>query len=153
MTDNIKYFLLLSSKTAFFKLQDIFPECFLLREKHPQLEPLVCLREDHSCHVNQNCMGILCNRMHSLFDVTLPQVQTLILYFRKRNIPGMGAGIFWRDFREPRVITVNPTGWESMKRWGQAYKFFPGNEFFLGGLKEKTVDDEKNTVDKLFRVR
>jgi len=130
----LMYFLLLSSKTAFWKLEDLLPECFLYREKYERIEPLICLREDHSCHVGQNCMETVAKRLHALFEQVLPRyVDLVLLYFRKRNLPGMGAGVFWKDFRTPRVINMNLGGWNRVKLRGEVLRFTPGESFFLSG--------------------
>jgi len=132
MTQPIFYFLVLSTKTAMFKLNDLFPECQLYREKSPQVEPLVCLRDD-SCPVNHSCMLHLVNRLKVLFHEIVPQAELILLYFRKRNTEGLGAGVFWKDFREPRVFTVNPKAWERVKIRGATYQFLPSESFFLTG--------------------
>lgn len=127
------YFLLMSRKTALFKFNDIFPECALHTEQHPRIEPVVCLRETAACTVGHNCMENLVKRIRTLFEEVLDGVELLVLYFKKRNMPGMGAAIFWRDFREPRVITVNPGAWKKIKDRGWVYQFVPGSSFFLSG--------------------
>ena len=127
------YFLTLNRKTALFKLEDLFPECFLYREPSPRVEPLVCLAEDLACTAGHSCMGTLVQRLKVLFGELLPDTQLILLYFKKRNVPGMGAGVFWRDFREPRVFTVNLTAWERVKRRGAVFQFTPGESFFLTG--------------------
>lgn len=140
---SIMYFLNLSNRTAFFKLQDIFPECFLHREKAPQAEPMICLRD--SCPVNHNCMEILAKRLHALFDL-LPGVDLILLYSKKRNIEGLGTGVFWRDMQEPRVITMNPGAWKRIKLRGAVYQFQPGSSFFLSGKgPEPDVEEEAHT--------
>lgn len=132
MSQPIFYFLVLSSKTAMFKLDDLFPECRLYREKAPQAEPLICIRDD-SCPVNHGCMASLVRRIKMLFEEIVPQAELIILYFRKRNVPGLGAGVFWKDFREPRVITVNQQAWERVKFRGTTFQFLPSESFFLSG--------------------
>lgn len=129
----LMYFIQLSSKTSFWKLDDIFPECTICREPSPLVEPLVCIRED-ACHVGHNCMDTLARRLHALFEEVVPQyVNLILLYFKKRNVKGIGAGVFWRDFRTPRVITMNPGGWARVKIRGEIFKFTPGESFFLSG--------------------
>lgn len=127
------YFLLMSRKTALFKFNDLFPECALYIEKHPQIEPTMCLRETAACTVGHNCMETLAKRIKVLFEEVLDGVDLLILYFKKRNMPGMGAAVFWRDFREPRVITMNQGAWNKIKERGWVYQFTPGSSFFLSG--------------------
>ena len=141
-SQKIMYFLVMSSRTAFFKLEEIFPECYLNREKSPQIEPLICLREERACHVNYNCMEIIAKRIRLMFDEFLQNADLTVLYFRKRNIEGLGAGVFWRDFREPRVITMNPTAWSKIKQRGNLYQFYPEPSFFLSG---KSANPEEST--------
>ena len=131
--NQIMYFVVFSTKTVFFKFQDIFPECFLHREGYQQIEPLQCLQDDGACHVNHNCMEILSKRVHVLFQEVLPTVEVMILYFRKLNGQQYGAGLFWRDMREPRVITMNASAWTYAKHRGRVYAFSPNSSFFLTG--------------------
>jgi hypothetical protein len=143
------YFLTFCDKTSFFKLQDIYPECFFNREKSPQVEPMMCVQND-SCPVNHNCMEILAKRTYVLFQEVLPEVQLIVLYYRKRNISGIGATLFWRDMTEPRNITVNPYGWSVIKSRGTIYEFSPGPNFFLTGrVKEPEVTTEESAVAAL----
>ena len=129
-------------KSIFFKLQDIFPECFIHREKAPQAEPMCCVRDD-SCPVNHNCMEILAKRIWVMFEEVLPHARMIILYYRKRNIPGIGGCVFFRTMHEPRVITINPWGWNQVKRRGTIYEFTPGPSFFLTGKAEAPIPTTK----------
>lgn len=136
------YFVSLNKKTIFFKLQDVFPECFVHREQSPNVEPMLCLQG--TCPVNHNCMETLAKRIYVLFQEILPAGQLIVLYYRKRNFDGIGGSLFWRDMREPRNITINPWGWESAKRRSLIYKFEPGPHFYLTGSAappEETSDD------------
>ena len=133
------YFLQLSSKSTFWRLDDIFPECSLFREKSSRVEPLICIREN-SCHVGHNCMEILTKRLHALFSEVVPQyVDLILLYFKKRNTEGMGSGVFWRDFRTPRVITMNSGAWTRLKIRGEVFRFTPDQSFFLTGKSAEPI--------------
>jgi hypothetical protein len=144
---NIMYFVVFSSKTAFMKLQDTFPECFLYRENSPQIEPLVCLREEHSCHVGHNCMEILCKRVHVLFHEILTGTQILVLYYKKRNTNGLGASVFWKEGnREPRIITMNPYAWNRIKQRGSVFQFTASPEFYLSGTSSEPVETQKSNI-------
>jgi hypothetical protein len=147
MNPQIMYFLEVTGKSAFFKLQDIFPECFLYRDQSPRVEPLLCLKED-VCHVGKGCMDTLAKRIKVLFDL-LPKADLILLYYKKRNVPGMGAGVFWRDFSAPRVITLNLKAWERLKLRGSVYQLQPEDGFFLSGqapqpILENTAGESKN---------
>lgn len=145
--DPIMYFLLMARRTAFFKLQDLFPECFLYREQSPQAEPLLCLRED-SCPGNHNCMETLAKRLKIMFDL-LSHADLILLYYKKRNIPGMGAGVFWKDFRDPRTITMNPKAWARLKLRGKVLQFQPDESFFLSGRSPDPEEKDEATKDQL----
>jgi hypothetical protein len=125
------YFVSLNKKTIFFKLQDIFPECFVHRERVPNVDPMLCLQGE--CPVNHNCMETLAKRIFVLFKEILPAAQLIVLYYKKRIVEGMGGSLFWRDMREPRNISINPWGWESAKKRSLIYKFEPGPYFYLTG--------------------
>jgi hypothetical protein len=127
-------FVVFCEKTAFFKLEDVFGECYLYREKSPQIEPVVCLREENSCYAGKSCMATLAQRVFVLFEEVLPAAYLMLLYYRKRNLGGIGAACFWRDMREPNVITVNPYAWNMVKTRGNVFRFSPGPSFFLTGM-------------------
>lgn len=140
---SIQYFLVLSSKTAFFKLDNIFPECALYRDQSPRIEPLICLAEDMACTVGHACMDTAVRRLKMLFSEIVPTAELILLYYRKRCVPGIGAGVFWKDFREPRIITVNPKSWERVKFRGVAFQFSPSESFFLSGQSEKPQESQE----------
>jgi hypothetical protein len=118
--------------TIFTKLKDVYPECFLLIEQASSLFPLRCLK-DH-CPRNANCMEKLANRVKYVFD-SFPKAQLLVLYFAYPDRPGATrAGIFWRDMREPRFITMNRSGWEKMKQMGVVYEWQLPDDLFLKPL-------------------
>jgi hypothetical protein len=138
------HFLVFCEKTAFFRLKDIFGECFIYRDKSPLIEPVVCLHEENSCYVGKSCMETLARRIFVIFEEVLPAVELIILYFRKRNLPGIGAALCWRDMREPRIITVNPYAWSRIKTRGTIFRFDPGPSFFLTGkAPSPELTDEK----------
>jgi len=128
---NIAYILVLSDKTAFFKLKDVFPECFLYREKSPRVKALVCLKEDLACHCGHRCIDVLVHRVTALFDMLPKTISLILLYFKNDHMERIEAGVFWRDFREPRVITVNPSAWKYCKGRGDVLTFHPTDKFYL----------------------
>jgi hypothetical protein len=131
---SLMYFVVFSRKTAFFKLQDLLPECFLYREDSPQLEPLICLQEENSCHVGRNCMETLVKRLHTVFEEILQHVDLILLYYKKRNMPdSIGAGLFWSNLEDLNVVTINRTAWNLIKNRGEVFQFQPGTDFFLTG--------------------
>lgn len=124
-------FVLFCQKTAFFKLDDVFKECSFYLEKAPHAEPLVCLQ--HDCHVGHSCMSTLAKRIHVLFQEIVTRSNLIVLYYKKRNVSGIGAALFWEDMREPRIITINPSAWRMIKRRGMIYQFDPAPDFYLTG--------------------
>lgn len=114
------------SKTIFAKLKDVYQECEVLIDGSPQLYPLRCL-VDH-CPKNANCMETLAKRVNCIFEA-FPEAQLLLLYFSYHDRQGsIRAGVFWRDMREPRYITLNRTGWQKMKEMGVVYEWhFPAS--------------------------
>lgn len=118
------------SATLFMKLKDVYPECEFLISDLPQVFPLFCLRRE-GCTRNQNCMDKLVARTRYVFD-TFPDAQTVLLYFRYRDRPDSHrAGVFWRDMREPRLITFNRAAWEKCKQVGTVYQWRLPDELFL----------------------
>jgi hypothetical protein len=141
---SIMYFMVFSSKTSFFKLQDIFPECFHYREDSPNIEPLACLVEDMGCTVGRNCMETLCKRLYVLFAEICTSSDLILLYFRKRNYTGLGSGVFWPNLEDAKVITMNPTAWERLKNSGNVYRFDPSRDFFLTGMSAPPDEIQKS---------
>jgi len=140
---SIMYFVVFSSKTAFFRLKDIFPECSLYIEDHPQIEPLVCLREDNACTVGHNCMGTLVRRLYVLFNEVCKEADVILLYYKLRNSNSLQAGVFDRELRFPRSVTMNPSAWELVKTRGIIYQFDPSSDFFLSGASAPPEKIEK----------
>lgn len=118
-----------TQSTIFAKVKDVFPECPILIEDLPQMFPLRCLVD--SCPRNANCMDKLARRVKHLFD-TFPRAEMLVLYFKWRDRPtSQRAGIFWRDMREPRHVTMNWSAWEKCKNIGKAFEYHMPDSLFL----------------------
>jgi len=144
------YFVLFCKKTAFFKLEDIFPECFFNRDQHPQAEPMLCMSSD-SCPGNKNCMETLAKRVWTLFADVLPEVKLIILYYRKRNLPGIGGTLFWRSMKEPRNLTINPSAWARVKSRGFVYQLGPSPSFWLTGRTAPPEEVPLAAADSLLK--
>ena len=128
---SITYFFIYNQKTAFFKLEDIFPECYVYRETSPQMEPLVCLKED-ACHVGKNCMETLIYRLKALFDEVVPNAELILLYYRRfKDKSNLGGGVFYRNLQDLRMISMNPYVWKRLKQLGSIYQFTPNQSFYL----------------------
>lgn len=115
------------TSTLFAKIDDVFPECGVLIHNADRMDRLQCFVD--SCHVGANCMEKLAVRLRAMFD-TFPTAQLCYLYFKRRSDGKMRAGLFWRDFRNPRMLGINKWAWERMKTYGQVYQFAPPADFF-----------------------
>lgn len=136
MVDPI-YWFTFQKKTSFIHLKYVYPECFILREGHPQTNPLQCFHT--SCPANKNCMETLAKRIHYLFDNVMFGTELLLVYF-KNNTGSIRAGVFYKDLREPVVMTCNPYGFKKFQKEGETYKWFPTSEFYLiGGISEQLI--------------
>lgn len=121
--------LAVNEKTLFTKLENIYPECFHLISDLDKLFPLICLKT--SCPRNANCMTTLAKRVKFLFD-SFPLAQLLVLYFKYRDKPkSIRAGLFYKDLREPRLITMNPWGWKYFKEKGEVFEWTMPDALFL----------------------
>lgn len=116
------------NKSAFIPLRSIYPECFILREPHPQVNGLQCLRDD--CPANRRCMETLAHRVHYMYDKVFPQAEILFTYF-KDNTGSIKAGVFDKDFTEARVITCNRSAFDKFQKGGQVFEWTPPDDFFL----------------------
>jgi len=142
------FFLVFCDQTIFFKLDSIFPECYLYREQMPRTDPLMCLYS--ACPANKNCMETLAKRIFVLFQEVIPQADLIILYYRKQCSSGLGAGLFWKDMSEPRYIIMNPSAWDMIKQRGYVFEFHAGSSFYLSGLAsepEMKLDSEKSELE------
>lgn len=123
------YYFRFQHKTAFVKLEYLFPECSLLIEGKDQLYPLKCL--ESSCPANANCMEGLAKRVHYFFDKVTLDAELIIAYFKYPDRPqSIRAGIFHRDMENPRVATLNPWAFKKFQKEGEAYKWLPPAEFY-----------------------
>jgi hypothetical protein len=105
---------------------------------------------DGMCSVGKNCMEVLAKRLYVMFEEICTEAEFILLYFKKRNFQGLGAGVFDRDFENPRAITMNPYAWDMIKKRGNIYRFDPSMDFFLTGTTappEKTKKDEEQLLD------
>lgn len=124
--------------TVFIPLKYIYPECSVLIEPYQQLSPLHCLRED-GCPANKNCMETLAKRVNYFFTFVTPEAELLIAYFKYRDRGNsIRAGVFDRNMKEPRVMTLNPFAFKKFQREGITYTWMPPDEFLFmhggGGL-------------------
>lgn len=113
--------------TLWAKMDDVFPECGLLIKDATRMEQLQCFID--SCHVGANCMERLARRIKVLFDA-FPKTELIYLYYRRRSDGLLRAGLFWSDFREPRLISMNRGAWERLKHHGQVFQFTPPDGFY-----------------------
>lgn len=135
--NNSIYILSIQNKTIFIKLNDLYPECkFLLRDLN--LNFLWCLNND-ICPRNSNCMEKLAKRLRSVFD-KFKSVELVLLYFSCRDTPAsIKAGVFFKDFREPYIITFNRSSWVKLKNMGKIYQWTLPNEFFISNEIELKI--------------
>jgi len=123
------YYFRFQYKTAFIKLDYLFPECSLLIEGKEQLHPLKCL--EGTCHANANCMEGLAKRVHYFFDNVATDAELVIAYFKYHDrAKSLRAGIFHRTMEEPRVMTLNPWGFRKFQKEGETFKWIPPAEFY-----------------------
>ncbi len=137
----VQYFIF-QGHSAFMPLRYCYPECAVLIEPHPKVEPLQCFMT--TCPANKNCAEIIAHRVHYLFEEILSDnVEMLFLYFRMRErgfyskgewIPSLGAGVFHRDMREPDWMIMNRWGFNKVRDDGMTLTWLPTDEFlFMGG--------------------
>lgn len=132
------YVLEVNKKTLFIKMKEVFPECEFLIRGEPQLYPFICLRTEQ-CHRGLSCMPRLEPRIRYIFD-QFSFAELLVLYFRYQDKPkSQRAGLFWKDGREPRCITMNPYAWEKFKTIGTTYEWSLPDSLFLDSEKSELV--------------
>lgn len=122
------YYFTFCKKTAFMPLRYVYPECIVLRKDQPQTEGLQCLNT--SCPVNAACMDVLARRIHYLFENVFPECELLLVYFKNEK-GSIRAGVFYKDMREPYVMTCNRSGFAKFQREGTAFSWVPKDEYLL----------------------
>ncbi len=138
--------------SGFMPLRYMYPECAVLIDQHPKIQPLQCYRT--ACHANRNCADVMAHRVHYLFEeVFSDNVEMLFLYFKLRNrgyrskgewISSLAAGVFHRDLREPTWMVLNRWGFAKCMNEGVTMKWLPTDEFlFMGGTKELVVPENR----------
>lgn len=132
------YYFTFQDKTAFIPFREVYPECLFLIEDEPRLSPLVCMRD--SCHRNKNCAEKIAKRVHYLFEKVITDSELIIAYFKWRDRPdSIRAGVFYRDMREPRVITCNRSAFNKFRKEGITYFWEPTQEYNLIGSDTQVI--------------
>lgn len=143
--EHVAYFVV-DRQTVFMPLRFIYPECVTLIEPFDQLSPLHCLQNDH-CPANKGCMDILAKRIDYLFTTVIPDSQLLIAYFKYRDRPdSIRAGIFTRDMKEPKVMTLNRSAFRKFQKTGLSFTWIPSNEYLLMAPSNKLLPVESLLV-------
>lgn len=124
-------FAVFQKHTVFIPFRYVYPECMKLIEGQPQLYPLFCLR-NNQCPANRSCMDILAKRINYLFTSVVPHAQQIIAYFKYPDRPdSIRAGLFLRDMREPKVLTLNRSAFKKFQRDSTAFTWVPPTEYLL----------------------
>lgn len=144
MTEPIYYFVF-GQKSLFIPLKYLYPECGILLEASPQVEPLQCFNT--SCPANKNCAEVLVHRTNELFD-RHPSTTMLLAYYK--NTQGkLRAGVFYKNGDEdPRLISCNPYGFkrlqtlrddETGQKKSKMYEWRPPVEFYTKRIKTDLI--------------
>lgn len=124
-------FFVFQRHSVFIPFKYVYGECQTLIEKHPQLSPLHCLKNDH-CPVNSGCMDVLAKRVDYLFTHVVPEGKLLIAYFKWPDRPkSIRAGIFDREMTEPKVMTLNISAFQKFQKEGLSFTWVPTDEYML----------------------
>lgn len=139
---NLISFFIFQEKTAFIPLRYVYPECVKLIEPHPQMYPLRCLRED-GCPANVQCMDFLVKRVDYLFQEVLPDSDLLIVYYKYKDRPdSIRAAVFFRDLREPKLMTCNKAAFKKFQREGKIFAWAPSGSYLTLGAERNIIPVE-----------
>lgn len=149
---SLAHYFIFQGHSAFMPLRYCYPECAVLIEPHPKVEPLQCYQT--SCPANKNCADIMAHRVHYLFEEVLPEdVELLFLYFKFRNkgfwsmgkwVESLGAGVFHKNMREPDWMSLNRWGFNKVRDEGLKLTWLPTDEFlFMGGSKDILIPESR----------
>lgn len=114
-------------KTIIAKLQDLYPECSVLIQGYDRLSLLGCFKD--TCHRDAGCLDKLAKRVKAIFD-SFEFANMLLVVFRDRDNKKIKAGVFWRNFKFPKLINVNPYGWQRITELSTQYEWAPPRELF-----------------------
>lgn len=139
MRELVHYFVV-QKHSVFMPLRYCYPECLVLIEPHEAVEPLQCFKEE--CPANQNCGELIAKKVYYLFEEVLDDTTVqLILYFKKRNqryysktqgwVDSLGACVFYKDMREPELITMNRSAFYKLRDQGIKMSWLPSDEFLF----------------------
>lgn len=126
-------------------LRFIYPECFVLIDKHENVHPMQCFNT--VCPANKMCAETIAHRVHYLYDNVLPkEVTLLIAYFKYRDRPNSVRGtLFWRSMAEPKTIILNRSGLKKCQDEGTLYTWNQTTEFTFIGASNKIIPAETLT--------
>jgi len=123
------YYVVFHDKTAFIPFKYVYPECYVLRQHHPQVDPLQCLED--SCPADRNCMGLLVKRVDYIFENVLDEkVEMMVAYFKLHN-GRIRAGIFNRGLDSASVMTCNPSALKKFQKEGKTFMWVPRDEYYM----------------------
>jgi len=124
-------FFVFQKHSIFIPLRYVYGECLTLIDKHDQLSPLHCLKND-VCPANIGCMDVLAKRVNYLFTHVVPEGKLLVAYFKYRDKPeSIRAGVFDRELSEPRVMTLNQSAFKKFQREGMSFTWMPTDDYWL----------------------
>lgn len=129
----IPYFIV-NTKSLFIPFRILYGECLQLIDSQPQASPLMCMRGP--CPSNRGCMEVLAKRVNYWFQAIEPEAELMIAYFKYRNSPSLKAGIFDKALGEPRLVTLNPYGFDKMKSIGEIKHWVPTSTYLnINGIQ------------------
>jgi hypothetical protein len=147
------YYFVFQEKSAFIPLRYIYPECSILIESHPKVEPLQCFCT--SCPANQSCAEIIVKKVHYLFTHLFPKVEMLFIYFRFKDggfysqgewIPSLGALVCDKDLNEPKWMKINRWGFNKCKTEGITMMWMPTDEYLFMSPSSDIIVPENHLV-------
>lgn len=129
---SINYFTY-KNKTIFLPFKFLYPECSILIKGEQKLYNLLCLKAN--CPRNKNCPEVLAKRVHYFFSEVEPLGELIISYFTHPNCgTSIKAGIFTKQLDEPRLITVNKSGFDKYRKESIIKQWSVTDEFInIGG--------------------
>ena len=109
-------------QTLWLRLVDVLPECLAFIDRYESHHPLQCFA-GRPCYVGNACMETLVPRLQALFDAH-PKADLAYVCFKYRDKPGtLRAALLWNDYRQPRMVVMNPYAWERMQTLSVAHQW------------------------------
>lgn len=139
------HFFVFQKHSIFMPLRSFYPEAVLLTEQRSDVHPFACFT--HPKPSNAVLIEPVIRRAQYVFTTLLPKVQkekkslyVLYVYYKWPNFPNsIQAAVLHSDFRDPRVMILNPSAFKKFQKEGVVYAWDPPVDFTCIGSSNEVL--------------